>query len=366
MSVNVLFIDDDMFMLKALLRTARRLEANWQLFYCDDPLRWQDSLQQQIPDIVVCDYLMPACNGNEVLGQICQQYPQTLRVLLTGDMTEEVFRSASHCAHYVLAKPYSETDLQAVFQCWRQLAVLPVPPEFRAALSGGITFAPLPAVVRALRRLLAAERVDLHQVAELLAHEPVIPARLLQLANSAFLGFQRPTHSMVECLMRLGTHLVEAVVTMMAVEHAMAFDPRLQRQINEKAFKKAMISRTLAQAAGLTNEQLEQVFIASVLSAIGQLAVLALSQYSVPASMGGFRSADLLGRYLLTLWGYPPSLLQLLADSEKPDYQHYGEPALVLALAGHICHGASADYLHHMAALIPNKGLQLCLLHWPA
>lgn len=365
MSVNVLFIDDDMFMLKALLRVARRLEANWQFFSCDTPLHWQASLQHQQPDIVVCDYLMPGCNGDELLEQIRQQYPQTLRVLLTGDMTEEVFRAASQCAHYVLAKPYSESDLQAVFDCWRRLSLLPVPAPLRATLSGGVTIAPLPAVVRALRRLLAEEQVDLPKVADLLAHEPVIPARLFQLANSAFLGFQRPTHSMIECLKRLGTHLVEAVVTMMAVEHSMMFDPVLQRQINEKAFKKAMISRTLAQAAGMNNEQQEQVFIASVLSAIGPLAMLVCKEPPLPATMGGFRSTDLLGRYLLTLWGYPQALVQLLADSEKADYQHYGDPVLVLALAGFITQGVSADYLQQMAGLIHNESLKQCLLHWP-
>lgn len=366
MPVNVLFIDDDTFMLKALSRTARRLESSWQFVCCDSPLAWQESLQQLVPDIVVCDYLMPGCNGDVLLEQVRRRYPQTLRVLLTGDMTEEVFRAASQCAHYVLAKPYSENDLLAVFQCWRQLAALPLPADVRASLSGGVSLAPLPAVVRALRRLLAAEQVDLHQIADLLAHEPVIPARLLQLANSAFLGFQRPTHSMVECLMRLGTHLVEAVVTMMAVEHAMTFDPALQRQINEKAFKKAMISRTLAQAAGMNNDQQEQVFIAAVLSGIGPLAMLVFTSPPLPVTINGCRTADLLGRYLLTLWGYPPALLQLLADSEKADYQHYGEPVLVLALAGYINEGACADYLQQMAALIDNESLKQCLLQWPA
>lgn len=366
MSANVLFIDDDIFMLKALLRTARRLEDSWQFFSCDTPLNWQQSMQGQVPDLIVCDYLMPGCNGDMLLEQIRQQYPQTLRVLLTGDMTEDVFRSASRCAHFVLGKPYSEQDLQAVFACWRQLAVLALPPAIKTVLSGGLTMPPLPAVVRALRTLLSTEQVDLNRVAELLAHEPLIPARLLQLANSAFLGFQRPTHSMVECLMRLGTHLVEAVVTMMAVEHDMAVDPQLQRQINEKAFKKAVISRTLAQAAGMNNEQQEQLFIASVLSAIGPLAALALQQYELPATIAGQRTAGLLGRYLLTLWGYPAGLLQLLTDSEKADFQHYGDAVLVLALAGYICQGASPDYLHNIAALLPDGPLKQCLMHWPA
>lgn len=365
MICNVLFIDDDLFMLKALLRTAKRLESNWQFFSCDHPLNWQEALQQQVPDIVVCDYLMPGCNGDVLLEKVRVQYPQTIRVLLTGDMTEEVFRSASDCAHFVLGKPYSEDDLKRVFVCWSRLHLLAVPPAVRASLNGGISIPPLPAVVRALRRLLGNEQVDLIQVADLLAHEPVISARLLQMGNSAFLGFHRPTHSMVECLKRLGMHLVEAIVTMMAVEHELSCHPASQRYINEKAFKKAMISRTLAQAAGINTEGQEQLFVASLLSAIGPLAVLALHSDDLPATIGGQRSAYVLGRYLLTLWGYPAELLQLLADSEKPDYQHYGDAVLVLALASHISQGATTDYLHGIAALLPDGGLKQCLLHWP-
>lgn len=367
MTVTVLFIDDDPFMLKALLRTARRLEPGWQLLSCEQPLQWQSQLAEAAPDLVFCDYLMPGCRGDQLLLQVRAHYPQAVRILLTGDTTEEVVQSASLSAHFVLGKPFSEADLQAVFHSWRQLMALPLPAALRAQLCSELQLPPLPAIVRALRRLLRAEQVDLAKVAALLAHEPVIPARLLQLANSALLGFQRPTHSMTECLLRLGTHLVDAVVTLMALDHTFTVDALAQRQLNERAFKKAVVSRTLAQAAGLSNETQEQLFVASLLSAIGPLTQLALSHQHIvlPATMAGVRTSTVLNWFLLTLWGYQQELVQLLLRSDSADYLHHGDAVLALALAGHISQGASRDYLQQIAQMLPDGGLRQCLLHWP-
>jgi len=379
MMATVLFIDDDPFMLKALQRTARRLEPDWLLLCCERSQQWQAQLTQQIPDLVICDYLMPLSRGDEVLGQVRQQYPLALRVLLTGDASKEVLQSASQNAHVVLGKPFNEADLQLVFQSWRQLKALPLPTTLRAWLGSELQLPALPAVVRALRREFSTEQVDLTKVAELLAHEPVLPARLFQLANSALLGFQRPTHSLVECLLRLGLQLVEAVVTLYALDFNHQADSLLQQQVNERAFNKASISRTLAQAQGLSRELQEQLFVAALLSAIGPLTRLSLAQQGrdVPEAVDGWHTNTMLTWYLLTLWGYEPQFVQwqLQADSlsaeqkanhkVSAEFLQHGDEVLILALAEHISQGISRERLVQLAQQVIPGALRQCLLDWP-
>lgn len=383
MMATVLFIDDDPLMLKALQRTARRLEPDWQLICCEHSQQWQSHLMQLSPDLVICDYLMPLCRGDEVLEQVRQRHPAALRVLLTGDASEEVLQSASQNAHFVLGKPFDEADLQQVFQSWRQLMALALPTTLRAWLSSELQLPPLPAVVRALRREFSAEQVDLPKVAELLAHEPVLPARLLQLANSALLGFQRPTHSMVECQLRLGIHLVEAVVTLYALDLTQAADPVLRQQINEQAFNKASVSRTLAQAQGLSREQQEQLFVAALLSAIGPLARLSLAQQGVdmPDALDGWKTTTILTWYLLTLWGYPSQFVQWQLESEShsinqsanhkanhkasAEFSPHSDEVLILALAEYISQGISREGMMQLAQQVAPGALRQCLLNWP-
>lgn len=65
---NVLFVDDDSFMLRALLRLAKRLRPEWQFWTEEDGLNWAKSIPHNVNiDLIVCDYLMPDINGDSVL-----------------------------------------------------------------------------------------------------------------------------------------------------------------------------------------------------------------------------------------------------------------------------------------------------------
>ncbi len=243
---TVLFIDDDIFMCKALLRASMRLRPDWHYFYSDNASQWQTALPAGVaPDLVVSDYLMPELNGDRLLTDVMSVSPATVRVLMTGDTSEEVVSSVSVQAHFVLSKPFSENDLQNLFGCIERLRSLQLPLQLRQQLGRADHLPVLPAVIRKLRQEFSSESPDINQVVDLIAHEPVIAARLMQLANSAFLGFSRATHSLSEALMRLGLRLVEAIVTLMAVEQLVAgFKSDVEHQhISDQAFQQACTVR---------------------------------------------------------------------------------------------------------------------------
>ena len=368
----VLFIDDDSFMLKALLRASLRLQQGWTYYLCDDPQHWPSALPDGVlPDLIVSDFLMPDLNGDMVLAQAMALYPQTVRVLMTGDTTEEVVSSVSLQAHFVLGKPFSEQDLQQLFGCVERLRSLQIPLHMRQLLGQADNLPVLPAIIRQLRQVLAAENADLIQAVDLVAHEPVIAARLLQLANSAFLGYSRPTHSLAESLLRLGLRLVEAIVTLMAVDQsisATATDSS-HRAISEQAFKQAGIARQLAHAAQLSPEQQDQLFVCALLSALGPLSKLKWQQDNsiIPASINGLNSDSVITIYLLTLWGYPAALCQL--EQDKCLYGATPDPAdlkpYILFIASEYQRGCSKEYLQHSARLLQHIGLQQAVLQLP-
>lgn len=369
----VLFIDDDSFMLKALLRAALRLRPGWQYFLCQDAQHWPSALPPGlVPDLVISDFLMPDLNGDMVLSQVMALYPQSVRVLMTGDTTEEVVSSVSVQAHFVLSKPFSEHDLQDLCGCIDRLRLLHLPEDLRRKLGTGDNLPVLPALIQQLRQALTAPEPDFDRIVDLIAHEPVIAARLMQLANSAFLGYSRATHSLSEALMRLGLRLVEAIVTLMAVEQSVGSQQQggEHRQLSERAFQLASTVRQLAQAALLSADQQDVLYVSALLSALGPLSKLQLlagGGLAVPATIHGVGSDSVMTVYLLTLWGYPAELcdleLAMCSQGQTPD------PAdlrpFILFIARQYQLGCSRDYLLQIARLVAHPGLQQALKQLP-
>lgn len=68
--------------------------------------------------LIVSDWLMPNTKGDEFLIQVHQFYPQTVKVMLTGQADEaaiERARCGANLFHY-LPKPWTEQDLIETIQ----------------------------------------------------------------------------------------------------------------------------------------------------------------------------------------------------------------------------------------------------------
>jgi len=341
---NVLFIDDDDFMLRALRRLARRLRPDWQFFSAADATVWRSAVSPQIKlDLVICDYLMPQINGDKVLSEVAQEYPGAVRALLTGDTTEDVVCSASKIAHFVLSKPFNERDFLDLFQSVEQTHRLPVSAQVREMLGNSALLMPLPAVVKKVHDVLLNERSEATDIVDIIQHEPLITARLLQLANSAFMGFSRSTASLDEAIKRLGTKLTSAVITAIALEQAIKpmLDFDRHRQINDAAFDTAVQSRLICRALGYKQDVQEELFVAALLSAIGALITATeqwRQQYSADyADWPALKLQVVVSAFMLTLWGYTESLRHTVLQSAEPDLQRPGDNQAVLLFLARQC-----------------------------
>ncbi|TAK63294.1 HD domain-containing phosphohydrolase [Methylobacter sp.] len=78
----ILFVDDEANVLKAL----RRLFHNEQYitYFASSGAEGLEILRQNTVDLVVSDMRMPEMNGAEFLTQVFMQWPETIRILLTG------------------------------------------------------------------------------------------------------------------------------------------------------------------------------------------------------------------------------------------------------------------------------------------
>lgn len=79
---QLLLLDDEPNILAALRRTLRR--DGWRVHATSSPHEALDILSAHAVGVVVSDQRMPQMNGTEFLRQVRQQYPETVRILLSG------------------------------------------------------------------------------------------------------------------------------------------------------------------------------------------------------------------------------------------------------------------------------------------
>jgi len=111
MAAKVLFVDDEPNVTQACKHVLRKEAYEILTAHCaDEALRL---LRDQSVDVVVSDELMPHLSGTEFLAYVRRQYPDTVRIILTGHANlETAVRAINENGIYrFLLKPCNGLDL---------------------------------------------------------------------------------------------------------------------------------------------------------------------------------------------------------------------------------------------------------------
>jgi len=86
--VKILFVDDDISILNSLKRLTRNIEA--EFFFCDSSIEALQLIEKDSIDIIVSDLRMPQMDGITLLSEVASKYPETIRIMLTGNSDSEL------------------------------------------------------------------------------------------------------------------------------------------------------------------------------------------------------------------------------------------------------------------------------------
>ena len=109
---RLLLVDDEPNVLKALQRIFR--QENYQVLTAGDGDAALRVLAGEPVQLVIADYKMPGMDGAELLRRIKAQYPDTIRIMLTGQAdTGAVMGAVNEGAVYkFILKPWDDDDLR--------------------------------------------------------------------------------------------------------------------------------------------------------------------------------------------------------------------------------------------------------------
>jgi len=119
-TANILFVDDEQGILETLKRFMRN--SQYQCFYANSGRDALDILEQEVIDVVVSDMKMPEMTGDELLREVSNKYPETIRIVLSAFSEDDLVMNAINEGHIwgFIHKPWNNNDLsqaidQAVF-----------------------------------------------------------------------------------------------------------------------------------------------------------------------------------------------------------------------------------------------------------
>ncbi len=109
---KLLLVDDEPNILASLRRVFQR--ENYELLFARSAREALRILEQQPVELIMTDFMMPGMNGSELLREVRERWPQTIRIMLTGHAnTDAVMGSIKEGAVYrFILKPWNDDDIR--------------------------------------------------------------------------------------------------------------------------------------------------------------------------------------------------------------------------------------------------------------
>ena len=287
---------------------------------------------------VAADILLPDMSGLELLDQFMQCQPSAHRLVLSDVSDTENTVKCMGKPHHHLLKPFAvQTLLNALDQAFAHEAWLP-----SQAVHGLIAqMRQVPSPPRTYFKVVEEIRsphASLEKISELIAEDPAITAKVLQLANSAVFGLELQVSQPLEAIAYIGLETTKALVLL--AHTVSAFEKsKLAGFSVEELWRHSVSAGQIAQKIALTEkgglEVAEQAFAGGLLHDIGKLLLcanlpglfaktMALAREDRctywEAEMQLFPNAGHaeLGGCILGIWGLPRAIVEAVALHHAP------------------------------------------------
>jgi putative nucleotidyltransferase with HDIG domain len=335
MKKRILFVDDEPQILEGLRQRLRRQRSQWEMSFVQSGQEALELLGAEPVDVVVSDMRMPQMDGATLLKRIQAEYPEVVRIVLSGHAEPEMTLRAVPVAHQYLGKPCDPDTLMNVVSRACSLQTL-LNDEGVRRIVGRIEALPsLPRVYSQLMDALSDDDTSCRDVAQILKQDMSMSAKMLQLVNSAFFRLSRNITKIEEAVTYLGFTTIKQLALGIEVFRLGNGRSSLGGLSLEELQRHSLLVASIARSLFDNRREKEDAFVAGVLHDIGKL-LLAVelpdhiekvastirteggTMHAVEKKQWGVTHADV-GAYLLGLWGLPYPVVEAVANHHAPD-----------------------------------------------
>lgn len=366
---RILFVDDEAAILDSLKRALRPMREQWDMQFTHSGPEALALLEQQPVDILVSDMRMPGMDGAELLHEVMERYPHTVRFVLSGQSDREMTLRTVMPTHQFLTKPCDITVLKNAIERALALRELLHGSNLQQLVSQTTTLPSMPDLYQKVMHALQSSDASVQEIGQLIEQDMGMSAKVLQLVNSAFFGLPHRVTSPVQAAGLLGLDVLRSLVLMVHVFSQ--FDRVRVRGFSVEAlwshsFAVASYAQAIARHEHLVEGTISDIYMAGLFHDLGKLILAAnypelysqvltcardqhITHYAAERAVFGATHAEM-GAYLLGLWGFGDPIIEASAYHHEPG-QHLAN-GFTAVTAVHVANALVHENQHRQSGAV--------------
>jgi putative nucleotidyltransferase with HDIG domain len=339
MKKHILFVDDEKNILQGLERSLRSQRKEWNMGFVESAQSALQCLGEQHFDALVTDMRMPGMDGAQLLEVVSKQHPDLIRIILSGHSDDRMIIKSVGTAHQFLAKPCDISHLKETLHRAFELKTFLSEEKLQSLVTGLSHLPSKPQTYQAIMAKMRSPYVTLREIGEVIATDPSMTAKILQLVNSAFFGLGRHVSSTEEAASLLGLDTIKSLTLSFGIFSQ--FDQKLIKDSGfsiealwQHSLAVAKLAKQIARSEKADRDLQDDCFLAGLLHDIGILILVQnySEDYARVRTLVNHHVGDLfqmehqvfgtshsaVGAFLLGIWGLADPVIEAVAFHHRP------------------------------------------------
>jgi len=382
---RVLFVDDESLVLQGLQRMLRGMRSEWDMTFVEGGPQALEAMRKQPFDVVVTDMRMPGMNGAQLLNTLAGEFPESVRIVLSGHADQDLITQCLGSAHQYLSKPCDPDLLKRLINETCRLGDDIANERVRKVVGSIERLPSVPATYQRLSETLAQEETTAADLGRIIEQDMGMTVKILKLVNSAFFGLRRELTSPTEAVAYLGMETVRSLVLAKGIFEAS--EPLATRRITLDAIWAHGLAvgqgaKTILRLLKASEHDQNDALTSGLLHDIGTLILARHFPDLYDKTFDLVDSENLLlhvaeqrvlgvdhtevGAYLVGLWGLPPVIVESVRFHHEPALSTGGIHRPTPVCAVHLADGMLRETPAHAAFEHPALDPVLLQTQWLA
>jgi HD-like signal output (HDOD) protein len=337
MRKRLLFVDDEQMVLDGLRRALWSMRSDWDMQFVSCGKDALEALSREPFDAIISDMRMPQMDGVQLLDTVKERHGEVVRIILSGQASKEAVLRSVLPAHQLLSKPCDLQELKdRLSQAFASRDLLRNQP-LASIVSRMRSLPSLPSLYLELTEALQSENTSLQQIEEIIERDVGMAAKILQLANSAFIAARGRVSSLREALQLIGAETVRSLTLSIHVFSQSSREPATAANFSAlwvHSVAVAALAQRIAMEETKKKTVADEAFTTGLIHDVGKIVLLSelSTEYrsviqETDGSAQSFHEMEMkhlscthgqVGAYLMSVWGLPLTIVQSVEYHDRP------------------------------------------------
>lgn len=329
---RILFVDKPNA-LEQIKNMAGHLGDEWDIRFAQSGPEGLKHLEREPFTAIVSDIHMTVKENVELLNEVRERFPDVVRIVLSEyNDRDAVLKSAVKSAHQYLTKPCEATMLRSALEGACELRGWLRNDSIKKVVSRMDSIPSIPSLYNEILYELSRPDVSVPKIANVIAKDVGMSAKILQVVNSAFFCLRQRVTNIAQAVNLLGYDIVRDLVFSLHVFSQFVLSSGSGLNLGQvwlHSFRVGLFSRAIAEAETGDKNLIDDAFMAGMLHDMGKL-ILASNfpdEWNAARRLSEEEKISLVeaenrvfaathyetGGYFTCLWGLPDAIVRAVS-----------------------------------------------------